>query len=122
MTFYVVVSSKEQFEVWLNQQREPAQSPVAPLALSGEKIFLTSGCGACHAVRGTGARGVVGPDLTHVGSRMSLGAGILPNSTDDFLQWLTHNHTIKPEVHMPSFSMLPKEDLHALAAYLDGLQ
>ena len=122
MTFYVVVSSKEQFEVWLNEQRELAQSPVGPLALSGEKVFLSSGCGACHAVRGTVARGVVGPDLTHVGGRMSLGAGILPNSDDDFLQWLTHNHTIKPEVHMPSFSMLPREDLRALAAYLDGLQ
>jgi len=122
MTFYVVVSSKKEFEAWLDQQREPAQSPVEPLASSGERVFLTSGCGACHAVRGTMANGVVGPDLTHVGSRLSLGAGILSNNTDDFLSWLTHNHTIKPEVLMPHFSMLPKENLLALAAYLDGLQ
>ena len=73
-------------------------------------------------VRGTDAAGMVGPDLTHVGSRLSVGAGILPNNANDFMRWLTHNHTIKPEVLMPSFRMLPKEDLTALAAYLDGLQ
>ncbi len=122
MTFFVVVSSKEDFENWLAHQTEPAHSPVEQVAILGEKLFLSSGCGACHAVRGTAATSVVGPDLTHVGSRMSLGAGIMSNNIDDFLSWLTHNHTIKPEVLMPNFSMLPKEDLRALATYLDALQ
>lgn len=122
MTFYVVVTSKEDFESWLEQQRAPAQSPVDSLARSGERLFLATGCGACHAVRSTAAKGEVGPDLTHVGSRMRLGAGILSNNPDDFLHWLTHTHKIKPEVGMPNFGMLPKEDLKALAAYLDGLQ
>jgi cytochrome c oxidase subunit II len=122
MTFYVVVTSKEDFESWLQQQRTPAQRPVDPLARSGEAIFQTSGCGACHAVRGTSAMGRVGPDLTHVGSQMSVGAGILPNDVDDFLHWLRDTHTIKPEVGMPSFEMLADDDLRALAAYLDALQ
>jgi cytochrome c oxidase subunit 2 len=122
MTFYVVVSSKEEFESWLDQQRQPARSSVDPQAILGEKIFLTSGCGACHTVRGTAATSGVGPDLTHVGGRMSIGAGIMPNSADDFLRWLTDTRTIKPEVHMPTFNMLPQEDLRALAMYLDSLE
>ena len=122
MTFSVVVSSKKDFEAWLDQQREPAKSPMEPLALSGEKIFVTSGCGACHTVRGTAAKGVVGPDLTHVGGRMSLGAGTLPNDAENFVRWLTQTQTIKPDVHMPNFSMLSQYDLRALAAYLDSLE
>jgi cytochrome c oxidase subunit II len=122
MTFYVVVSSKAEFEAWLDQQSKPAKPPVDPLAISGQKIFLSSGCGACHAVRGTESHGTVGPDLTHVGSRISLGAGIAPNTAKDFLRWLTDTPTIKPEVHMPCFRMLPEDDLRALAAFLDGLQ
>jgi len=29
---------------------------------------------------------------------------------------------VKPAVHMPVFRMLPETELHALAAYLDGLE
>jgi len=73
-------------------------------------------------VRGTVTKGVVGPDLTHVGGRLSLGAGTLSNDSDDFLRWVTHCHTLKPDVLMPNFSMLPHEDLRALATYLDSLE
>lgn len=57
-----------------------------------------------------------------MGSRLSLGAGILPNDTEAFLRWLVRTETIKPGVHMPAFGMLPSEDLQALAVYLDALQ
>jgi cytochrome c oxidase subunit 2 len=73
-------------------------------------------------VRGTPADGVVGPDLTHVGSRLSLGAGILPNEPEAFQRWIAHPDIIKPDVLMPAFGMLPLEESQALAAYLDGLQ
>jgi cytochrome c oxidase subunit 2 len=80
------------------------------------------GCGACHAVRGTDADGVVGPDLTHVGSRHSLGAGILDNDVQGFEKWLSRTHEVKPGVLMPTFDMVPKTDVHALASYLEELQ
>ena len=83
---------------------------------------MESGCGACHAVRGTSAEGVVGPDLTHVGGRVSLGAGILPNEREAFARWIARADSIKPGVHMPSFGMLPVDQIGALAAYLEGLQ
>jgi cytochrome c oxidase subunit 2 len=65
---------------------------------------------------------VVGPDLTHVGSRTSLGAGILPNNQDAFVRWISETNEIKPDVHMPSFGMLERRELRAMAAYLDGLE
>jgi cytochrome c oxidase subunit 2 len=122
MSFYVIVLEKEDFAAWLERQQEPAQLPVQPLAIRGQELFLANGCGACHTVRGTPADGVVGPDLTHVGSRLSLGAGILANEADAFLRWIAHTEDVKPGVHMPAFGMLPPEDLQALAAYLDGLE
>jgi cytochrome c oxidase subunit 2 len=122
MSFYVVVLEKEDFAAWLRHQQEPAQPPVQPLAARGQDVFLANGCGACHTVRGTPADGVVGPDLTHVGSRLSLGAGILANESDAFLRWVAHTEDVKPGVHMPAFGMLPPEDLQALVAYLDGLE
>jgi cytochrome c oxidase subunit II len=122
MSFYVVVLEKADFAVWLEHQQEPAQPPVQPLADHGRELFLANGCGACHTVRGTPADGVVGPDLTHVGSRLSLGAGILPNDPEAFLRWTARTEDVKPGVHMPAFGMLPPEDLRALAVYLEGLQ
>jgi cytochrome c oxidase subunit 2 len=122
MSFYAVVLEKADFVAWLEHQQKPAQSPAQPLADRGQELFLANGCGACHTVRGTPADGVVGPDLTHVGGRLSLGAGILPNEPDAFLRWIARTEHLKPGVHMPAFGMLPPEDLRALAVYLEGLQ
>jgi cytochrome c oxidase subunit 2 len=122
MSFYVVVLPQADFARWLARQGEPARSPSAPLARRGQELFLANGCGACHTVRGTPADGVVGPDLTHVGSRLSLGAGLLPNAPVHFRRWIARTEDVKPDVHMPAFGMLPPEDLRALAAYLDALE
>ena len=122
MAFPVVVSEAEDFNRWLAAQALPATTPASALALRGAEAFRENGCGACHRVRGTSADGVVGPDLTHVGSRLSLGAGILPNTAAAFVRWLSHTDKVKPAVHMPVFRMLPETELHALAAYLDGLE
>jgi cytochrome c oxidase subunit 2 len=122
MNFYVVVVEKDDFAAWLAHQQQPAQPPIQPLAAHGQELFLANGCGACHTVRGTPAAGVVGPDLTHVGSRLSLAAGTLPNDPGAFRRWLAHTDHVKPAVLMPAFGMLPPEDVQALAAYLDGLE
>ena len=122
MAFPVVVHEGADFEDWLRRQALPADAPATPLAERGLAVFLANGCGACHTIRGTRAKGSVGPDLTHVGGRLSLGAGTLPNEPDDFARWIAQTDEVKPGVHMPSFHMLPAEDLRALAAYLDGLE
>ncbi len=122
MSFDVAVMEKAEFSRWLAQQRNPAESPVTPLAARGQEQFLANGCGACHAISGLPATGVLGPNLTHVGSRLSLGAGILPNEVEAFRRFIGQTETLKPAVHMPSFGMLPREDMQALAAYLKGLK
>lgn len=122
MNFYVVVEEPEEFARWLEQQSQPAVDPTAPLAVQGRDLFLASGCGGCHTVRGTAADGLVGPDLTHVGSRLSIGAGILPSEPDAFYRWIAETEELKPEVHMPAFGMLPAEQLRALAACLEALK
>jgi cytochrome c oxidase subunit II len=122
MAFYVEVMEKDAFDRWLDAQAGPAPSPVDAAARRGQDAFVTNGCGACHTVRGTPARGVIGPDLTHVGSRHSIGGGILPTRPDALRRWIASTQHVKPGVHMPDFGMLPGDDLAALAAYLHGLR
>jgi cytochrome c oxidase subunit II len=122
MSFQVEIMEKEEFVRWLAHQASPAERAADPLAARGQELFLAQGCSACHTIRGTPAGGVIGPDLTHVGSRLGLGAGILPNEPDAFLQWIANTENEKPGVHMPAFGMLPQEELQALAAYLEGLK
>ena len=122
MAFPVVVMEQAEFAQWLNQQRRPAGRPPDDLARQGEESFFLNGCSACHAIAGTDARGLVGPDLTHVGSRLTLGAGIIPNGRDGLIRWIQHTNQVKPGVRMPHFGMLPPAELNALAAYLESLQ
>ncbi|HDZ57730.1 MAG TPA: cytochrome c oxidase subunit II [Pseudomonas xinjiangensis] len=122
MKFEVMVMEPDAFADWLNRQAQPAQPPQSESARQGQTAFLANGCGACHTVRGTEANGTLGPDLTHVGSRLSLGAGILPVDPEAFTRWIGHTGAIKPDVKMPSFGMLPEDQLPAMAQYLSELQ
>jgi cytochrome c oxidase subunit 2 len=122
MGLFVVVEREEEFERWLANQAGPAASPEGASATHGAELFVASGCGACHSVRGTQADGVIGPDLTHVGSRRSIGAGVLATGSETLVRWLSRTSELKPSVHMPAFGMLPAQELRALSAYLDGLK
>jgi cytochrome c oxidase subunit 2 len=122
MAFSVVVMEPEAFRGWLAAQGRPGQRPADALAHRGESAFMANGCTACHTVRGTPAAGVIGPDLTHVGSRSRIAAETLPNDPDALVRWIGQTDRIKPGVHMPAFRSLGAEDLRALAAYLGGLK
>jgi cytochrome c oxidase subunit 2 len=122
MAFYVEVMDRADFDRWLSAQSAPAMEPRGEPAARGSELFQSNGCGACHAVRGTPADGVIGPDLTHVGGRLSIGAGILPTEPEPLRRWIARSEAIKPGVHMPAFGMLPDDELRALAAYLHDLK
>lgn len=122
MSFPVVIHEAPEFQRWLALEGTPAAAAATPLAREGAQSFATHGCGACHSVRGTEARGTIGPDLTHVGRRISLGAGRLANELDAFTRWVAHPDRVKPSVHMPAFAMLPADELLRLSAYLEHLQ
>ena len=122
MAFTVVVVDRVEMTRWLADLVAPARPPADERAAAGKQRFLESGCGACHAVRGTPADGTAGPDLTHVGGRVTLAAGTLAADLDGFRRWITRADELKPGAHMPAFRMLPAEDLDALAAYLVSLR
>jgi cytochrome c oxidase subunit 2 len=120
MAFTVVAMEKAEFEAWLAKQAAPA-ADVAD-AGRGRELFVNNGCGACHAVRGTEAKGEVGPDLTRFGERATVGAGLLPNSAENVVRFIRETETLKPRVKMPSYGALSVEDTRAIAAYLGGLK
>jgi cytochrome c oxidase subunit II len=122
MAFSVVVLEEPAFEQWLAQEAAAATAQSSPAATLGQELFLQVGCGGCHTVRGTEADGVIGPDLTHVASRATLGAGTLPNTFDALVRWIAHTEAVKPSVRMPSFGALPDEHVAAIATYLEGLK
>jgi cytochrome c oxidase subunit II len=122
MAFPVVVLEGSDFTAWLAAQGTPARRARDGLFGVGERAFIENGCGACHTVRGSFAHGVIGPDLTHVGSRNTIGAGLFARDVAALERWLRSTRTVKPGVHMPAFGMLPDPTLRAIATYLEGLK
>ena len=110
------------FGDWRARQQGSALAPSAPDAVAGQDIFRSAGCGACHSVRGTEAIGVIGPDLTRIGSRQTLGAGLSVNTRAAMAAWIAGSQHLKPGNKMPSFDFLDAAQLNALAAYLEGLK
>jgi cytochrome c oxidase subunit 2 len=122
MAFYVVAMTGEDFDAWYAREAKPAAEPDTPFLARGKTLFLETGCGACHVVRGTPADGRLGPDLTHVGSRLSLAAGTFPNNQGTLAGWIASAQHLKPGNLMPSFGNLQGEELRAIAAYMESLK
>lgn len=121
MAFYVIAESAERFDAWRESQRRPERAADDAIAQRGRVLFM-SNCIACHTVRGSEAKGTLGPDLTHVGSRTTLAAGILPNNRGTLAAWVSASQTIKPGNLMPAMNLFSGEDLLALAVYLESLK
>jgi len=122
MAFPVIVQTQSEFDLWLKLEASDAVRPGSPSAVKGENMFMETGCTACHTIRGTQARGEIGPDLTHFGTRQSIGAGILPNTSENLEKWLRETGKLKPAVRMPEFGMLDQSEIGDLAVYLTGLK
>ncbi|QNN55633.1 c-type cytochrome [Diaphorobacter ruginosibacter] len=126
MALDVLVTSEHQFASWAQAQAQPA--PAASLDHPGRSAFLRHRCNACHDVRGLaegsqGSSAPRGPDLTHVGGRLSLGAATLPNTPRDMQRWVNHTQEIKPGARMPSGEgRIPHSELEDIAAWLSSLR
>ncbi len=121
MMFDVQALSPDDFQAWMAAQRLPAREP-ADAELQFGKQLVMQACAQCHAIRGTEAAGTLGPDLTHIGSRSSLAAGVLPNNVGTLAGWIAGSQHIKPDNQMPSFNQLSGADLRAVAQYLESLK
>jgi cytochrome c oxidase subunit II len=121
MAFDVVVMPRPEFDTWLSTLATPAGEPQSPETRRGRELFMSLGCAVCHAVRGV-AEGRLGPDLTQIGSRRSIGAGALPAGVGNIAGWIASAQHLKPGNIMPSYDQLEGPQLRALAAYMESLK
>jgi len=119
MLLTVVVHPREAFERWVAAQRAPAADE--PAARSGRALFASLACINCHTVRGTAANGVFGPDLTHLMTRWTIGAGAARNTQENLRAWVNDPATLKEGARMPAMK-LSRSDLDTLTAYLVTLR
>ena len=122
MAIHVVGLAPPAFDAWLAAQAQPAPAPATAALALGRDAFLAQRCNACHTVRGADAQGQLGPDLTHFGSRLYLGAGTLANTPEARTHWLTRIQHIKQGARMPSYDRLDAPTLDAISHWLGSLQ
>ncbi|AEG91704.1 Candidate Cytochrome c oxidase polypeptide II precursor (Cytochrome aa3 subunit 2) [Ramlibacter tataouinensis TTB310] len=121
MALDVIVLPRDGFDAWLARLALPVPEPPTAYLRQGRDLFVHTGCGACHTVRGV-SEGRLGPDLTQIGSRRSIGAGTLPGGVGNMAAWIASAQHLKPGNAMPSYDQLEGPELRALAAYLESLK
>jgi len=115
MLLRVYVQSRDDFDRWVHDQQQ--DSAADPSVAAGRALFVAKGCFACHTVRGVMAIGRIGPDLTHVASRETIGAGSVPNTPENMRRWVHDPGTFKPGSLMPPQDLNDNE-LDQIASYL----
>ncbi len=120
MRMQALVETPEGFEAWVQAQQAPPAAPADSLSALGRQTFTQGLCIACHTITGVSA-GVVGPNLNHVGSRLTLAGGMMPLTDENLRRWLENPPAHKPGSLMP-FQGLTPQQLDALTAYLRGLK
>jgi cytochrome c oxidase subunit II len=122
MRLRVIAQSSSDFDRWVSQQQQPAAQPPADIAT----ILGNRGCGGCHtidgvAVNGAPLGGIIGPNLTHFGSRTTFAGSIFPNTPEELAAWLLDPPARKPGADMPNLG-LSDQEVQALVTYLEGLK
>jgi cytochrome c oxidase subunit 2 len=145
MRFTVIADTQDTFATWLTRQQQvAAKTPTDSTARAGQKLFLGSGgCAGCHGIVGVNlksfndpaATGLIGPNLTHIGSRrLSAGAvlawdpascqvvnGALVNKDScNLYKWLHDPQGVKPGNDM-NIRPLSDAEIAKLIAYLESL-
>ncbi len=130
MRMRAVAVSPAEFDAWVRDMKTPVE-PSGELAKMGKEILLGSTCIACHTIEGTSAQGKLGPNLSLVGERWTIGAGRLDNTPENIQRWVLHAPELKDGIIMPGAEVgaggmpptgLSEEDAHAVAAYLSDLR
>jgi cytochrome c oxidase subunit II len=121
MLLRVSVDSPEDFDAWVRAQQQSSVQVQDEKVIAGKRIFETTACINCHAIRGTAANGRFGPDLTHLMSRRTIASGAAENTTEKLRLWIQKPDAIKPGSLMPAMQ-LSDADLDALVVYLETLK
>lgn len=141
MHFDVVVDAPDAFNTWISMQQQAAAPqninavkcttpiPQNDLVACGAKFFAQGACVGCHGIVGVDlkgyddprAAGLIGPNLTHFGSRDLIAGGVLPNTPANLATWLNNPQAVKPGNDMPQLG-LSQDQINALVAYLESLK
>jgi cytochrome c oxidase subunit 2 len=119
MALRIIVDMPEDFARWVAAQRAPAVEPAGDAA-RGKDIYAKSACVGCHTITGV-STGVLGPTLTHFGSRRTLAAGMWPNTPANVAAWVKDPQGLKPGVKMPNLGLTTAQ-ANDVAAYLSALK
>ena len=115
MAFDVVAMEPAAFDAWLAAQRASVRG-----GGDGARLFAAHGCGGCHQVRGV-TDGTIGPDLTHLGARQTLAAGMQPLTTAHLVRFIRHAPDVKPGARMPAYPRMTDKDAATIARWLEQL-
>jgi cytochrome c oxidase subunit II len=118
MLIRVYVDTPQQFAAWVENQKKLAVDDASVAA--GRQVFETEACVNCHTINGTGAKGTVGPDLTHLMSRDTIGSGIVANTPDNLRKWIQNPANFKDGCLMPAMQ-LTDQQVDQVVAYLSTL-
>jgi cytochrome c oxidase subunit II len=121
MGFLVVAETDEVFGKWADAQRQPAVSNSDEEVSTGREAFVAKACASCHTVRGTAASGTTGPDLTHVGGRRTIAAGLFETTRGSLAAWIADPQSLKPGNNMPNVP-LTSDELRSISAYMASLK
>lgn len=142
MKMYLFADSPADYETWFAAQKgQPSPtangSAGSDVIKQGAQLVLGGGCAQCHYIAGTNARGRVGPDLTHFGSRTTFAGAWVENNEANLKAWVRDPATLKPGVttnagksigngallsRMPAYPNYSDAELTAIAQYLLSLK
>ena len=121
MALKVFVQPSTAYRSWITAQERPPAAAATSLEAAGKSVFMTSQCASCHTIGGTSARGAIGPNLTHLGSRTSIASDTLANTPRNLAAWISDPQAIKPGVLMPDLG-LNHAQVRDVVAYLESLR
>jgi cytochrome c oxidase subunit 2 len=120
MRFLVIAQPQSEFDAWASHQAQAATPPTGPGG-RGRQLFLQMTCANCHAIQGVTAITNVAPDLTHLASRRTLGAGVLQNTPADLARWLKNPQAVKPSCRMPNLNLTTAQ-VDDLVSFFESLK
>lgn len=121
MALDVIAMPQGDYDAWL-ENASAVRAPSNDASRRGQELFMRSGCGGCHAIDGTAAKGTIGPNLTTLAARNSVAAGLMPMSEGSLARFIVHGQRLKPGNRMPPFGIFSEGELRSLTAYLAELK
>jgi cytochrome c oxidase subunit 2 len=137
MGLKVISETPGEFAAWVERERagsplvnrgvvaRDTTQPIDSLAKAGIALFNGAGCIGCHSMVGTataGVPGMKGPNLSHVGSRTTIVAGMLENTPENLRKWLSNPDSVKQGTLMVLPRKLTDAEIALLVAYLRAHQ